>query len=95
MKNRGTLSADTVPHFTPGARLQYDKVRAAWIIQAPERYFELDAVATEIVKRIDGATSVEVIVGDLAALYNAPKNRIFSDVSAMLQDLFDKGVLAA
>jgi pyrroloquinoline quinone biosynthesis protein D len=93
LKQQIALNGESVPQLARGARLQHDKTRGVWIVQAPERYFELDAVATDIVQRIDGIVSLALIVDELAALYNAPRERIYSDVSTMLQNLIDKGVL--
>ncbi len=95
MTERVLISEDSVPGLPPGVRLHFDKRRDQWVVLAPERVFVLDAVAFEIVKRCDGETRVAVIVDDLATTFTAPRAVVLKDVSALLQDLADKRVLAA
>lgn len=76
-----------------GVRLQHDKTRDIWVVQAPERRFELDDIAVEIVKRVDGKSTISVIVDDLTKTFDADRQIICTDVINMLQDLCDKGVL--
>ena len=66
-----------------------------WIILAPERLMLPDEQAVEILQLVDGKTGVAAIVDSLAARYSqAPRELIAKDVTAMLQDLADKGCLA-
>ena len=51
MTDRVVIAETTVPRLVRGTRLQHDKVRDRWIVQAPERLFVLDAIALEIVQR--------------------------------------------
>ena len=62
---------------------------------APERVFEPDPIAIEILKRCDGATTVQQIANELAKDYNAPLQEILADTISMLQELSDKGVIKA
>ena len=71
----------SVPRLARGTRLQFDKHRDQWIVQAPERFFVLDPIALEIVQRCDGVASVTAIVDDLAAKFNAPREIISRDVN--------------
>jgi pyrroloquinoline quinone biosynthesis protein D len=64
-------------------------------VLAPERVFEPDEIAVEILKRCDGATTVAAIAEVLAKEYNAPLQDILADTISMLQDLADKGVVKA
>ena len=82
-----------VPVFGLGVRFRYDEVRLAWVVLAPERLFLPDEQALEILKLIDGARSLGGIIGHLAERFSAPHEVIAADVTAMLQDLLDKGVL--
>jgi len=52
-----------------------------------------DETALEIPKHCDGENSVDAIVGALAEAYAAPAVEIREDVSALLQDLTDKGFI--
>ena len=47
------IGESSAPRLARGMRLQFDKQRDQWIIQAPERVFVLDAIAHEIVQRCD------------------------------------------
>ena len=95
MKERLLIAEGTMPRLASHARLQFDKHRNQWIVQAPERLLVLDAVATEIVQRGTGAATVTAIVDDLAEKFTAPRDVIARDVNALLQDLADKGIMTA
>ncbi len=83
----------SVPAFNRGFRLRHDAVRDAWVVLAPERLFQLDEVAAEVLKLVDGIRSVPGIVDMLAARFAAPREAIAADVEAMLRDLADKGAI--
>ena len=93
MTERRLLEEGSVPKLPRGVRLQQDKQRDQWVIQAPERLFVLDEISHEILKRCEGSASVGSIVDDLAAAFDAPRETILADVVALLQDLLDKQVL--
>ena len=95
MSERTTISADSVPRLPPGVKLKFDKQRDNWVVLAPERLFVPDPIALEIIKRCDGEASVAAIVDDLAQTFSADRAVIERDVSALLQDLADKGVMTA
>ena len=74
--------------------MRFDKARDTWIILAPERVFELDAIAHEVVALCDGERTLAMIVDTLAAKFDrAPRDAIAGDVTAMLQGLADKGFI--
>ena len=63
-----------------------------WIINAPERVFELDEIAAEIMQMLDGNSSINQIVDRLVIKFEgAPREQISKDVILMLQSLADKG----
>lgn len=96
MSMRLLLSSNTVPRLAPHMRLRHDKARDTWTIQAPERTFLLDKIAREIVASCDGETSLAGIIDGLCARFpDAPREVIASDVTALLQDFSDKGVITA
>ena len=84
------IGEDTVPRFGAGVKFRFDKVRDAWVLLAPERLFQPDETAVEILKLIDGVRSMGVIADLLAARLNAPRDLVLTDVLALLQDLADK-----
>jgi pyrroloquinoline quinone biosynthesis protein D len=88
------LEITSVPRLSPHMRLRYDKARSQWTIQAPERSFVLDEISYAIVSRCDGAADLSAIIGDLAIAFpDAPVATIAKDVTALVQDLTDKGVM--
>ena len=90
-----SISADSVPRLPAGVKLRFDKHRDSWVVLAPERLFVPDPIALEVIKRCDGSTSVTAIVDDLAKTFDAERAIIERDVSTLLQDLADKGVMTA
>jgi coenzyme PQQ biosynthesis protein PqqD len=77
------------------AKLRFDKPREKWLILAPERVFELDPIAYEIVSLCDGSRSVAEVVDRLAEKFEAPREVIANDVTDMLQGLADRGYIVA
>ena len=95
MTDRLVVSDASVLAFAPHIVFRFDEVRQRWSILAPERLMLPDEQAVEILKLVDGKTRVSAIVVTLAARYSqAPRELIAKDVTAMLQDLADKGCLA-
>lgn len=87
------IGEDTVPRFGAGVKFRFDKVRDAWVLLAPERLFQPDEIAVEILKLVDGVRTIVVIADTLAAQFEAPRDLILADVVTLLQDLADKGVM--
>ena len=92
---RTIIGASSRPALPRHIKLRHDAARDRWTILAPERVFTPDAIAVAVLRLCDGSRSVETIAGELAQTYNAPKDRILADISALLQDLADKGVVTA
>ena len=91
---RAAVAPQSVPALPRGVRLRFDQARDAWVLLAPERVLMPDPIAVEILKRCDGKASVAAIVDDLAATFAAERAQIETDVTAFLQDLADKGMVA-
>jgi pyrroloquinoline quinone biosynthesis protein D len=87
------IASDARPRLPRGVRLVHSDAHGGWVLLAPERVFKADAVAAEIVKRCTGEATFEAIVDDLAKTFNAPRERILADVTAMLRLLADKKML--
>ena len=88
-----SISPDARPRLPRGVRLTHNEAQGGWVLLAPERVFKADPIAAEIVKRCTGEATVADIVDDLARTFNAPRERIMTDVSAMLSGLIDKKLL--
>ena len=88
-----TIPADAKPKLPRGVRLTHNEAQGGWVLLAPERIFKADAIAVEILKRCTGETTFAAIVDDLAANFQAPRERIETDVAAMMRSLADKKLL--
>ena len=82
-----------IPALAVGVKFRFDTVRQAWVVLAPERLFLPDEQAVAILTLVDGARTLGAIIDDLAARFDAPRALIAGDVTTMLRDLVDKGVL--
>jgi pyrroloquinoline quinone biosynthesis protein D len=91
MSERLTLDEGSVLKLPRHAKLRFDKPRDKWIILAPERVFELDEIAHEVISLCDGVRTLTEVVDALTKKFDAPREVIAEDATAMLQDLADKG----
>jgi pyrroloquinoline quinone biosynthesis protein D len=88
------LTEEHIPKLPRHAKLRFDKARNKWIINAPERVFELDDIASEVIQLVDGESSIDSIINKLLEKFSgAPREVIAKDVLAMLQPLADKGFI--
>ena len=94
-RTRMIIRPASQPAMPPHIKFRHDAGRGRWHVLAPERVFEPDPIAIEILKRCDGVRSVEQIANELAKDYNAPLQEILTDTISMLQELSDKGVVRA
>jgi pyrroloquinoline quinone biosynthesis protein D len=88
-----TISPDAKPKLPRGVRLTHNEAQGGWVLLAPERVFKAQGPAAEIIKRCTGEATLNEIVDDLAAAFNAPRDRIMTDVSAMLDSLVEKQLM--
>ena len=88
-----SIAPDARPRLPRGVRLVHNEAHGGWVLLAPERVFKADVIAAEIVKRCTGEATLETIVDDLAKTFNAPRERVYADVTAMLRGLADKKLL--
>ncbi|PWR19195.1 pyrroloquinoline quinone biosynthesis peptide chaperone PqqD [Zavarzinia compransoris] len=82
-----------MPRLAPGARLAYDGRRGQWLIQAPERFVLLDEIAHAVVSRLDGRTRLAQVIDGLAGDYGAPRAEVAADVTTLITDLVERGVV--
>ncbi len=92
---RLVITAGSVPYLPRHIKLKQDAARGGWTLLAPERVFTPDEIAVDVLKLCDGRRTVDVIARELSVAYNAPAEEIRGDITAMLQDLADKGVVTA
>jgi pyrroloquinoline quinone biosynthesis protein D len=82
-----------VPALPRGVRLRFDESRRQWFLLGPERVFEPDETALEILQRVDGTRTIEAIAGELAISFDADRDEIASDVMAFLRGLADQRMI--
>jgi pyrroloquinoline quinone biosynthesis protein D len=87
------IPSDAKPRLPRGVRLTHNEAQGGWVLLAPERVFKADPIAVEILKRCTGEATLAAIVDDLASTFNAPRDRILTDVTALLRGLADKKLL--
>ncbi|APH55243.1 Coenzyme PQQ synthesis protein D [Granulibacter bethesdensis] len=87
------LNEDAVPRFGQGMKFRHDKVRDAWVILGPERLFQPDPVAAEILKLVDGQKTIGAIIDELVSRFAAPREVIAADVVTMFADMSAKGAI--
>ena len=87
-----TLNEEHIPKLPRHAKLRFDEARKKWIINAPERVFELDEIASEIIHLVNVESSINFIIDALCDKFEgAPREVISKDTLSMLQSLADKG----
>ena len=88
------LNEHDIPKLPRHAKLRFDEARKKWIINAPERVFELDEIAAEVMQLVDGNSSISNIVELLLKKFEgAPRDVVKKDVLSMLQPLAEKGFI--
>ena len=74
-------------------RLRFDRVRDRWVLLAPERVLFPCATSVEIIGKLDPPRPFAAVLDELAAAYDAPREVLAADVTAMLDDLAAQGFL--
>nr|WP_102958707.1 pyrroloquinoline quinone biosynthesis peptide chaperone PqqD [Mangrovicella endophytica] len=84
------LDDGTVPRFPRGVKFREDKVRGQHMLLGPERIFNADPVATQILSLCDGKRTIVEIVDALTEVFAADAATIRPDVESFLIDLRQK-----
>lgn len=87
------LGEDTVLELERRYRFQWEPAQQAYVLLYPEGMVQLGASAGEILKRIDGASSISAIVGDLEQAF--PGADLRQDVTEFLAHAHEKGWIRA
>lgn len=90
LRERAIVSPRSVPSLPRHVRIQHDPVRQAFAVLSPEKVFWPNEISLDILRRCDGRSSVERIIADLAADYDADPQDVAADVVAFLQEWSDK-----
>jgi pyrroloquinoline quinone biosynthesis protein D len=87
-----TLSLDDRPAISKMYRLQFEAAQQAWVLLYPEGMVKLNASAAEVLRRCDGATTVQQLVAGLERDF-APAD-VRADVCHFLGDAHGRGWIA-
>jgi pyrroloquinoline quinone biosynthesis protein D len=90
----GSALQDRIPVIPRGVKLRFDKTRGQWFLLGPERVFEPDEIAVEILQRIDGKRSLAGISAELCQAFDAPLEEITPDVDEFVRMLVGIRMLA-
>ncbi len=94
-QGRLVLTIASMPKLARHIKLRRDDTRDQWVLLAPERILTPSETAVAVLLQCDGATTVAVIAEKLAAEYDAQSTDILADILPVLQDLADRGYVAA
>jgi pyrroloquinoline quinone biosynthesis protein D len=81
------------PCLATFVRLQADPARGGMVLQAPERVLMLDEAAAATLNLVDGERTVAEIAALLAQDYDAPEAEIAADITALLDELAELGLV--
>ena len=87
--SESNLSLDSVISLQRQYRFQYEEAQQSFVLLYPEGLIKLHGSAGEILKRVDGKTTVEAIVDDLQQ--NFPGVDLRQDVIEFLEDAYVRG----
>ncbi|MBZ9841373.1 pyrroloquinoline quinone biosynthesis peptide chaperone PqqD [Mesorhizobium sp. CA5] len=90
IRERAIVSLQSAPSLPRHVRIQYDPARQAFAVLSPEKVFWPNEISIDILRRCDGRSTVERIIADLAADYDADPEDVAADVIAFLQEWSDK-----
>lgn len=90
-QHEDTPMTQGIPRLSPLYRLQYEASQARWVLLYPEGMVRLNSAAGDILRRIDGAKTVEALVGDLRQAY--PDADLGEDVLQFLREARERGWL--
>jgi pyrroloquinoline quinone biosynthesis protein D len=85
------MSDDTKPEINSIFRLQWEEAQDSFVLLYPEGMVKLSQSAGEIMKRINGESSVQDIISDLESTY--PGADLSSDVIAFINQATENGWL--
>jgi pyrroloquinoline quinone biosynthesis protein D len=66
------IDRDACPRIASLFRLQWEAVQNSWVLLYPEGMVKLNGSAGEILKRLDGKTSVQALVEALETDFGTP-----------------------
>ena len=83
------INKTAIIEIAPTFRVQWEEVQDCYVVLYPEGMVKLSQSAGEIMKRIDGQTTIESIIKDLETTFS--ENDLESDVIKFLEVAYDTG----
>lgn len=95
LRQRTRVTMASIPSLPRYVRIQYDPLRQAYAVLAPEKVFWPNEISLDILRKCDGARPVSGIVAELAMEYEAAEEDVAPDVIEFLQEWSDKLLVRA
>lgn len=85
------MEAESIPDLNPTFRLQWEDVQDCYVLLYPEGMVKLSQTAGEILKRVDGQTTIAGIIQQLESAFQA--RNLTQDVLSFLREAHENGWL--
>tara|TARA_B100001559_G_C16354414_1_gene554297 strand:+ start:417 stop:680 length:264 start_codon:yes stop_codon:yes gene_type:complete len=85
------MNDGAIPEINPIFRLQWEEAQSSFVLLYPEGMVKLSQSAGEILKRINGKSSVQDIIRDLQSVF--PGVDLSSDVMTFINQATENGWL--
>jgi pyrroloquinoline quinone biosynthesis protein D len=89
MKDSTKVTPEDIPLIAARNRLQWEPAQNAHVLLYPEGMIKLSDTAAEILKRVDGSTTVARIIADLEQAF--PGADLRGDVLEFLNTAYERG----
>jgi len=83
------INKTDIPEVAPSFRLQWEEVQDCYVVLYPEGMVKLSGSAGEIMKRINGKLSINVIIKELETTF--PEDKLEDDVIKFLEVAYANG----
>ena len=84
-----TIDRADTPEVAPTFRVQWEEVQDCYVVLYPEGMVKLSNSAGEIMKRVNGESSIDTIIKDLETTFS--ENNLEDDVIKFLEVAYDTG----
>ena len=85
------MDKNIIPEVAPTFRVQWEEAQDCWVVLYPEGMVKLSQSAGEIMKRINGESSIQAIISDLETTFSS--NELEDDVIKFLEVAYENGWL--
>ena len=85
------MDKNIIPEVAPTFRVQWEEAQDCWVVLYPEGMVKLSQSAGEIMKRVNGESSIQAIISDLETTFSS--NELEDDVIKFLEVAYENGWL--